>query len=38
MNSTQVAIYARVSCEQQVSTQTIESQLAALLEPVNADG
>ncbi len=38
MNSTQVAIYARVSCEQQVSTNTIESQLAALIKQVKADG
>lgn len=38
MNSTQVAIYARVSCEQQVSTHTIESQLMALQAQVNADG
>ena len=38
MNSTQVAIYARVSCEQQTSTNTIKSQLAALIEQVKADG
>lgn len=38
MNSTQVAIYARVSCEQQVSTNTIESQLMALQEQVKRDG
>lgn len=38
MNSIQVAIYARVSCEQQVSTNTIDSQITALLEQVKADG
>jgi len=38
MNNTQVAIYARVSCEQQVSTNTIESQLMALQEQVKQDG
>lgn len=38
MNNPQVAIYARVSCEQQVSTNTIESQLVALQEQVNRDG
>jgi site-specific DNA recombinase len=34
----QVAIYARVSSEQQVSAHTIESQLATLAEKVKADG
>jgi len=34
----QVAIYARVSTEQQTETQTIASQLAALRERVLADG
>ena len=38
MTGTQVAIYAHVSCEQQVSTNTIESQLAALQERVKVDG
>ena len=38
MSSIQVAIYARVSCQQQVSTHTIESQLAALKEQVKANG
>src|SRR5258708_20872184 len=32
------AIYARVSCEQQVQQQTIASQIAALRERVMADG
>jgi site-specific DNA recombinase len=35
---TQVAIYARVSCEQQVTTCTIDSQLEALKTQVQADG
>jgi site-specific DNA recombinase len=34
----QVAIYARVSSEQQVSAHTIESQLSTLAEKVKADG
>jgi site-specific DNA recombinase len=34
----QVAIYARVSSEQQVSAHTIESQLSTLTEKVKADG
>jgi site-specific DNA recombinase len=34
----QVAIYARVSSEQQVSAHTIESQLSALADKVKADG
>jgi site-specific DNA recombinase len=38
VNPTQVAIYARVSCEQQVSMNTIESQLMALQEQVKRDG
>lgn len=38
MNSTQVAIYARVSSEQQVSSNTIDSQTQALQEQVTADG
>lgn len=38
MNNTQVAIYARVSSEQQVSTNTIESQRMALQERVKQDG
>lgn len=38
MNSTQVAIYARVSCEQQVSANTVESQLMALQEQVKQEG
>ncbi len=33
----QVAIYARVSSEQQATANTIESQLAALQQRVNAD-
>lgn len=38
MNDIQVAIYARVSCEQQVSTNTIESQRMALQEQAKRDG
>lgn len=38
MSTTQVAIYARVSSEQQVEAHTIESQLEALRERVAADG
>ena len=38
MNPTQVAIYARVSSEQQAETHTIASQVAALRERVAADG
>jgi len=37
-HSLQVAIYARVSSEQQVSAHTIESQLSTLAEKVKADG
>src|SRR5229473_563369 len=38
MNTTQVAIYARVSSDQQAEAQTIASQVAALRERVAADG
>src|SRR5881397_4332872 len=38
MNPPQVAIYARVSSEQQAEAQTIASQVAALRERVAADG
>ncbi|HEY6074732.1 MAG TPA: recombinase family protein [Anaerolineales bacterium] len=38
MNLTQVAMYARVSSEQQAETHTIASQVAALRERVAADG
>ena len=38
MNPTQVAIYARVSSEQQAETHTIASQVAALRERVAIDG
>src|SRR5215475_10869536 len=38
MNPTQVAIYARVSSEQQAATHPIASQVAALRERVAADG
>src|SRR5213594_2266490 len=38
MNTTQVAIYARVSSEQQTEAQTVASQVAALRERVTADG
>ena len=38
MNPTQVALYARVSSEQQAETQTIASQVAALRERVATDG
>ena len=38
MNTIQVAIYARVSSEQQAETHTIASQVAALQERVVTDG
>ena len=38
MHTTQVAIYARVSSEQQAATHTIASQVAALRERVATDG
>jgi len=38
MNTIQVAMYARVSSEQQAEAQTIASQVAALRERVAADG
>lgn len=38
MNNTQVALYARVSCEQQVTAHTIASQLAALQTQLKTDG
>ncbi len=38
MNPTQVAIYARVSSEQQADAHTVASQVAALRERVAADG
>ena len=38
MNPTQVALYARVSSEQQAETQTIASRVAALRERVATDG
>jgi site-specific DNA recombinase len=38
MNTTQVAIYARVSSEQQAETHTLASQAAALRERVATDG
>ena len=38
MNSTQVAIYARVSSDQQAEAHTVASQVAALRERVAADG
>ena len=38
MNTTQVAIYARVSSEQRTEAQTIARQVAALRERVTADG
>jgi site-specific DNA recombinase len=38
MNNLPVAIYARVSSEQQTQAQTIQSQIAALRERVTADG
>jgi len=38
MNHSQVAIYARVSSEQQVEAGTIESQVAALRERIEKDG
>ena len=38
MHTTQVAIYARVSSEQQAETHTIASQVAALRARVAAEG
>jgi site-specific DNA recombinase len=38
MNPTQVAIYARVSSDQQAEAQTVASQVAALQERVAAEG
>jgi site-specific DNA recombinase len=38
MNTTVVALYARVSTEQQAQAQTIDSQLAALRERIASDG
>jgi site-specific DNA recombinase len=38
MSSPAVALYARVSSEQQAQTQTIDSQLAALRERITHDG
>lgn len=38
MNATQVAIYARVSSDQQAEAQTIASQVTALRERVAAEG
>ena len=38
MNNTQVALYARVSCEQQVTAHTIASQLSALQTQLKTDG
>ena len=38
MSTTQVAIYARVSSDQQTEAQTVASQVAALRERVAADG
>ena len=38
MNPTQVALYARVSSEQQAEAHTVASQVAALRERVAADG
>ena len=38
MNSIRAAIYARVSSEQRSAAHTIESQLAALSKPAQADG
>ena len=38
MSSTQVAIYARVSSDQQAEAQTVASQVAALQERVAAEG
>jgi site-specific DNA recombinase len=38
MNTTQVAMYARVSSEQRTEAQTIASQRAAVRERVTADG
>ena len=38
MHPTQVAIYARVSSEQQAEAHTVASQVAALQERVTADG
>jgi site-specific DNA recombinase len=38
MSATQVAIYARVSSDQQTEAQTVASQVAALRERVAAEG
>jgi len=38
MSSTQIAIYARVSSDQQAEAQTVASQVAALRERVAAEG
>lgn len=38
MNEIQAALYARVSSEQQVSAQTVASQVAALQQRMAADG
>ena len=38
MNPTQVALYARVSSEQQAEAQTIASQVAALRARITVDG
>ena len=38
MSSPQVAIYARVSSDQQAEAQTVASQVAALCERVAAEG
>jgi len=38
MNPTQVALYARVSSEQQAEAQTIASQVAALRSRITVDG
>ncbi len=38
MSMTQVALYARVSSEQQAQAQTIDSQVAALRERIQRDG
>ena len=38
MNPTQVALYARVSTDQQTEAQTVASQVAALRERVATDG
>ncbi len=38
MTALQVALYARVSSEQQAQAQTIDSQVAALCERIERDG